>query len=135
MADRVVKKFEDELNGRTGPAARLRGTPALAFAAAPGSSESDAPPVYLRARVVDQEVHIEVENEGPGIDPAVRERLFERFVTTRRDTGGTGLGLAIVAAVAEQHGGGASVSEAGPPRTRFLVRLPRANATLHQIFS
>jgi signal transduction histidine kinase len=77
---------------------------------------------------------LDVTNEGPGIAPEVRHRLFERFVTTRRDTGGSGLGLAIVAAVAEQHGGHIEVSTPGPPRTEFRLTLPRASATLHQIF-
>lgn len=70
-------------------------------------------------------IAIEVENRGPGIAPEVRDRLFERFVTTRRDTGGSGLGLAIVAAVAEQHGGSVELRAAGPPETCFRLYLPR----------
>lgn len=84
-------------------------------------------------------VAIEVKNRGPGVAPEVRDRLFERFVTTRRDSGGTGLGLAIVAAVAEQHGGSVRLVAAGPPETRFRIYLPRDSARdlprdLHDIF-
>jgi signal transduction histidine kinase len=88
-----------------------------------------------------------VSNVGKGIAPEVRGRLFERFVTTRRDTGGSGLGLAIVAAVAEQHGGQVEVLDPapGPPeatpdeaqrprRTVFRITLPRTSPTLRQIF-
>jgi signal transduction histidine kinase len=79
-------------------------------------------------------VRVEVRNPGRGIAPEVRDRLFERFVTTRRDTGGSGLGLAIVAAVAEQHGGSVEVVAHGPPQTCFALVLPRAASPLHKIF-
>ncbi len=77
-------------------------------------------------------VAIEVTNAGPGVPAEVRERLFERFVTTRRETGGSGLGLAIVAAVAAEHGGSVALVAAGPPQTRFRLELPR---DIHEIFS
>lgn len=69
-------------------------------------------------------VHLEVRNQGAGIAPTIRSRLFQRFVTTRRDNGGSGLGLAIVAAVAEQHGGRVEVVSPGPPETCFRLTLP-----------
>ena len=69
-------------------------------------------------------VQLEVRNPGAGIAPDVRSRLFQRFVTTRRDNGGSGLGLAIVAAVAEQHGGRVEVIAPGPPETCFRLSLP-----------
>jgi signal transduction histidine kinase len=60
------------------------------------------------------------------IPPAIRTRLFNRFVTTRGDRGGTGLGLAIVRAVAEAHGGRAELVQAGPPQVEFTLSLPPA---------
>jgi two-component system OmpR family sensor kinase len=104
---------------------------ALSFAAAPPGAQGAAPPqITVRLFSDGQQAHkqaqIEVINEGPGIAPEVRGRLFQRFVTTRRDTGGSGLGLAIVAAVAEQHGGSVELIEPGPPRTRFRLSLPLA---------
>ena len=63
---------------------------------------------------------------GPGVDPAIRDRLFERFATTRHGDGGTGLGLAIVRAVAELHGGRAELRETGPRGSVFALSLPRA---------
>ena len=67
-----------------------------------------------------------VRDEGPGVDPAIRERLFERFATTRHGEGGTGLGLAIVRAVAEQHGGRAQLRETSARGSIFTLSLPKA---------
>jgi signal transduction histidine kinase len=68
-----------------------------------------------------------VEDDGPGIDPALERRVFERFVRGSGDGGrGSGLGLAIVDAVATSHGG--TVALARPERgsgTRFVVQLPQ----------
>lgn len=59
-----------------------------------------------------------VRDEGPGVDPADRERIFERFTRAEdaRSTGGRGLGLAIERAVAHGHGGEVSASDGGPVR-------------------
>ncbi|MBI2306890.1 MAG: sensor histidine kinase N-terminal domain-containing protein [Rhodocyclales bacterium] len=54
-----------------------------------------------------------VEDSGPGIPPALRERVFERFFRGRGDTSdGCGLGLAIVRQIAEQHGARIRIGEA-----------------------
>jgi signal transduction histidine kinase len=113
---------------------------ALAFAdptvSAAGSATVLTTPSQVRITVRQDEKHVrvEVKNHGRGIAAEIRDRLFERFVTTRRDTGGSGLGLAIVAAVAEQHGGSIEVISHGPPETSFVLVLPRAASPLHKIF-
>lgn len=72
-------------------------------------------------------VALRVLDEGPGVDPARKERLFVRFATTRHGEGGTGLGLALVRAVAELHGGAARLVEgAAPSGAMFELVLPRA---------
>ena len=73
-----------------------------------------------------QSVTATVRDEGAGVDPAIRERLFERFATTRHGEGGTGLGLAIVRAVAELHGGRAQLRESSPAGSVFTLTLPKA---------
>ena len=74
------------------------------------------------------EALLTVSDDGPGIPPEQRARIFERFVRRSGDHGGsTGLGLAIVRTVAESHGGSVSVEDA-QPGARFTVRLPLASA-------
>ncbi len=98
---------------------------ALAFAI-PAESASGSPSIHLQLRSDGDHVRLDVSNIGPGIEPSIRERLFERFTTTRRESGGSGLGLAIVAAVAEQHRGRIELITPGPPLTRFRLSLPRS---------
>ncbi|MBK0332250.1 HAMP domain-containing protein [Brachybacterium sp. MASK1Z-5] len=70
---------------------------------------------------------LEVIDDGPGIEPEIAGRVFERF--TRADAarsggdGTTGLGLPIVKAIAEAHGGSITL-ESEPGRTAFILRLP-----------
>jgi two-component system OmpR family sensor kinase len=71
-----------------------------------------------------------VQDDGPGIPPDQRERVFDRFhrVDAARDraSGGTGLGLAIVRAIAEAHGGSVRASAAGGDGgARIDLELPR----------
>jgi two-component system OmpR family sensor kinase len=78
--------------------------------------------VVLRARDADDGVELEVADAGPGFDPAIAGRAFERF--TRGDAArvgdGTGLGLAIVRTLVEAHGGRAELVAKGEGAT---VRL------------
>lgn len=90
-----------------------------------------ASPIFVEVVRRGEDVVLTVRNAGV-VEPHVRDRLFRRFVTTRREQGGTGLGLAIVQAVAEAHGGQADLESAGPPDVTFRLRLPaaRLRATL-----
>lgn len=63
-----------------------------------------------------------VVDQGSGIAPQIRDRLFDPFVTTR--TGGSGLGLSIVQRAVQAHGGVVSVSAPGD-ETRFTIVLPK----------
>jgi signal transduction histidine kinase len=69
--------------------------------------------IVLRARpgATDGAVELEVADHGPGFDPDLASRAFERFTRgdAARTRGGTGLGLAIVRAIAEAHGGRAEI--------------------------
>jgi signal transduction histidine kinase len=70
-----------------------------------------------------------VEDDGPGIEPELQRRVFERFVRGGGDTAsrGTGLGLAIVDAVATSHGATVRLTSLPELRgTRFEIRFPEA---------
>jgi two-component system, sensor histidine kinase FlrB len=88
---------------------------ATAVGAAPGGGA-------LAASTAPGTIDLSVRDSGAGIDPAVLERLFEPFFTTRSD--GTGLGLAIVRGVATAHGGEALVDSRPGQGSVFTLRLP-----------
>jgi signal transduction histidine kinase len=73
---------------------------------------------------------LEVSDDGPGVPPADRARVFERFVrlddARARADGGSGLGLAIVAEVVAAHGGTVEVTDAPGGGALFRVRMPAA---------
>ncbi|MBZ0252416.1 MAG: PAS domain S-box protein, partial [Candidatus Methylomirabilis sp.] len=65
---------------------------------------------------------VTVEDDGPGISPQDRDRIFELFFSTKSE--GTGLGLALVHRIVEGHGGAVRV-ESSAVGTRFTIELPR----------
>ncbi|MGW4239961.1 ATP-binding protein [Streptomyces sp. NPDC004749] len=82
-------------------------------------------------------VELTVSDDGSGIPPADRERVFERFTrldeARSREAGGSGLGLAIVAKIIAAHGGSAHADQDPPPGdgglggARLVIRLPAAD--------
>jgi signal transduction histidine kinase len=81
--------------------------------------------VLLEAQATDQAVSVAVEDDGGGIDPAVRDRLFEPFVSTKEVGKGTGLGLAVCRGLVEAAGGHIEVVD-GRKGARFVLELPRS---------
>jgi two-component system sensor histidine kinase HydH len=69
---------------------------------------------------------IEIADDGPGIDPAERTRVFEAFFFKRE--GGIGLGLAIVQQIVNSHGGEIEAAESRLGGAMFRIRLPRKQA-------
>ena len=76
---------------------------------------------------------VRIHDDGPGIAPDVRDRLFERFArgdsSRERRTGSTGLGMSIAQAIVQSHGGSIDVGSSTAPEdhgTTFTVRLPAA---------
>ena len=88
------------------------------------------PGTAVEASVERQNGHVvlAVEDDGPGIAPELREKVFERFFRAHGDrSGSSGLGLAIVKAVAESHQGTVTLEPPLDGRgARFVVRFPAA---------
>jgi two-component system phosphate regulon sensor histidine kinase PhoR len=87
--------------------------------------------VIVRGRVLDSHyVEIAVHDDGPGIPPDAKARIFERFYRVdkarAREQGGTGLGLAIVKNVVEAHGGDIRVDSPAGGGTTFVFTLRNA---------
>lgn len=84
--------------------------------------------VGLRLRADEGNAVLEVDDDGPGIPPAQRERVFERFVrldeSRTRSSGGTGLGLPIVVQIVHAHHGTVSIADAPSRGALFRVCLP-----------
>ena len=76
--------------------------------------------VDVRLSSAGSDVLLDVEDDGPGVDPELRPRLFERFAKGTNSPG-SGLGLAICRWIADAHGGAISFSGG----SRFAVQLRR----------
>ncbi|QCB95368.1 HAMP domain-containing histidine kinase [Cellulomonas shaoxiangyii] len=86
----------------------------------------------MAVEVTVTDARVSVDDDGPGIPAADRERVFERFVrlddARERDAGGTGLGLAIAREVARELGGDVVLGEAPAGGLRAVVTLPALRA-------
>jgi two-component system OmpR family sensor kinase len=93
-----------------------------------------ATPAWVRVARADGQAVVEVADSGPGIPPAMADRIFERFFRVdpgrARQQGGTGLGLSIVQAIAQAHGGRVEVRSAEGGGAIFRVLLPEAQEQL-----
>jgi signal transduction histidine kinase len=88
-------------------------------------SQSSVPPTVIVASEVDEErgiSNISVDDNGPGIDPAARERVFQPFFTSKR--GGTGLGLALVQKIVVFHNGRITAGSSPLGGASLRVTLP-----------
>lgn len=81
--------------------------------------------VVLRTARCDPGAEMSVTDLGPGLDPAIRERLFEAFATTKPE--GTGLGLAISRSIIDSHGGQLGWRANLPRGSCFHFHLPAVN--------
>jgi signal transduction histidine kinase len=116
------------------PAGRLSGDPeqlSRALANLLANARRHAGPegrVELAAAADAGALVVHVDDDGPGIAPAERERVFDRFHRSGgardRGSGGSGLGLAIARAVGDSHGGAIAVTDSPLGGARITLRLP-----------
>ena len=80
----------------------------------------------IAARRLGGVIEIAITDDGPGIPPAIRDRLFEPFFTTKPVGQGTGLGLAQVAGAVAQAGGSVRIDSPVSGGASFVISLPVA---------
>ena len=89
------------------------------------TGRSKEPTFFLRAKKLGKVVRIEIEDNGPGMDPVTTKRIFEPFFTTKEVGVGTGLGLSVsYFIIAKNHGGNLAVESARGRGTKFVIDLP-----------
>jgi signal transduction histidine kinase len=73
-------------------------------------------------------LRIEISDNGPGVAPELKEKIFDRFqqasIDDSRKLGGAGLGLAICKSIVEQHGGQIGVDSEPGAGAKFWFTLP-----------
>ncbi len=95
------------------------------------AAESSASPrVEVNVSCADDKLRVVVSDNGPGLAPEMRARLFEPYATNKPE--GTGLGLAIAQRIAIEHGGDIAYADAAGGGARFTVELPLSGPTLLQ---
>ncbi len=83
------------------------------------------PRLILRLKKDEHKLHMEIEDNGPGMDKETSKRIFEPFFTTKTINKGTGLGLSLsYFIIVEDHGGEMSIESTPGKGTKFIIRLP-----------
>jgi signal transduction histidine kinase len=80
--------------------------------------------VEVSCQVHGQTILFVFDDDGAGVNPELRQRLYEPFVTDRQACGGSGLGLAICSTVAQEHGGTLSDGLSLLGGARFVLAIP-----------
>jgi signal transduction histidine kinase len=92
-----------------------------------GAGPDFRPTLKVATRDLGDLIEVRVRDNGTGIAPEIRDKLFQPFVTTKPTGEGTGLGLSIAYdIVTQQHGGTIEVDSRVGEFTEFTIRLPRA---------
>ncbi len=93
--------------------------------------ESYKPTLTVSTKSLGDRVEIKIRDNGTGIPPEVRDKMFNPFFTTKPAGEGTGLGLSISHdVIVKQHGGSIEVDTKPGEFTEFKIILPRTGASL-----
>lgn len=79
--------------------------------------------ISIRLKRTGENLEIRIDDNGPGIPDAVRDQLFQPFVSHGKENG-TGMGLTVVQKIMQDHGGDVAVEQTSASGTTFLVTLP-----------
>jgi len=95
-----------------------------------GNDPTFKPTLKVSTRDLGDAVEVQVRDNGVGIAPEIKDKLFQPFFTTKPTGEGTGLGLSIsYDIVTQQHGGTITVDSRVGEFTEFTIRLPRTHQT------
>jgi len=132
ILNKLKNKFASqglEIQIKSQPGYQIRISPEILETAlsnlATNSLQHDATQVELDIRKTDHEIILDMQDNGRGIPPANRDKIFTPFFTTKRENGGTGLGLRIVQTMIESHSGKIALVET-PKGTLFTLQFPLA---------
>lgn len=100
----------------------------LVLNARDATSGCRSPQLEIAAIIADRTVCVQLDDNGPGIDPADLSRVFDPFFTTKPVGQGTGLGLSISYGIVERHGGRLEVCNRAQGGARFSLILPLAQS-------
>ncbi|GAB4175551.1 MAG: AAA family ATPase [Coleofasciculaceae cyanobacterium] len=97
------------------------------FQQQPGNEgETFTPTLWLKTQNLGDTVEIRIRDNGVGISPEIREKIFHPFFTTKPTGKGTGLGLSLTHdIIVGQHGGTLTVASEPGAYTEFIITLPR----------
>jgi signal transduction histidine kinase len=88
------------------------------------SGGQNTPSVRIRLTESHSQIELRINDNGPGVAPAIRDMLFEPFVTTGKRRG-IGLGLSIAARILQDHGGSVRLEESNSDSTTFVLQFDR----------
>ena len=95
-----------------------------------GAGPDFRPVLKVATKDLGEAAEIRIRDNGTGIAPEIKDKLFQPFVTTKPTGEGTGLGLSIAYdIVTQQHGGTITVDSVTGEFTEFTIRLPRRGVT------
>jgi len=87
------------------------------------TSEKYHPKLTVRTSSGNSKIHIEIEDNGPGIPDEMKDKILQPFFTTKKGTQGTGLGLSITNDIVKAHGGTISIKTRKGSGTTFTIEL------------
>jgi signal transduction histidine kinase len=125
MRSRLINiQTSGEMNGTFDPQKIERVFFNLVLNACEASAQSQTE-IAIDVQSLNEIFEIRVSDHGPGIPAAIRNTLFDPFISFGK-ANGTGLGLAIVNKVIHDHGGSVAIEDTSSDGTTFLVKMPRA---------
>jgi len=86
-------------------------------------AEMYSPKLTVRTKLDGVKVVIEIEDNGPGIPDAIKDKILQPFFTTKKGTEGTGLGLSITNDIVKAHGGELFIETESDAYTRFMITV------------